>query len=435
MKLRITVLPILCLSFILSGTVLSQTRIGSRSASEKDSLLQAGIRQYSEARFSSAVQTLSAIPTDSSSAQVLFYLGLSYASINDFQNAYNCLREAVALDTTNNSIRFQYGKFLGQFGAVDEAQIQYETIIQSDTTFYPAYFQLGVLLNAQRRYPKREVEIFSRIGRYEPRDYLSLHFLGDALIRLGQFEAGRNCIATSVTLNPKHFPAVNQLAGIYFSKNDFNEALRLYLQAESLHPLDPNVKFNIGECLRKMKDDSAAVGYFQKALGLDSTESKYAAQLGYAYFNLSQYESSAAAYKKAIAIDNENPQYWLNLALVYERIDSVKLVVDAFERAVLASRPDKIADMYMQLGAFQYHQSNFRAAAAAYSKALEYDAYVPQAHFFLGLTYEKLSNEQMAVRHYQAYLKSTEDDTTVIRRRELAKSRIDWLHKQKQTHY
>ncbi len=431
MRLLATPFLVLSLCFTLSGTVFPQTAADSLSIPARDSLLKAGIREYAEARFSDAVQTLSAIPVDSSSAQVLFYLGLSYAAMNDFQNAYKWLGDAVLLDSTDNSIRFQYAKFLGQFGAADEAQAQYERIIRTDTTFYPAYFQLGVLLNAQRRFPMREAEIFSRIVRYEPRDYLSLHFLGDALIRLGQFEAGRNCIATSITLNPKHFPAINQLAGIYFSKNDFNEALRLYLQAESLRPLDPNVNFSIGECFRKLRNDSAAVGYFQKAMKLDSTESKYPAQLGYAYFSLKQYDSSVVAYKRAIAIDNENPQYWLNLALVYQRMDSTENVVDAFEMAVFASRPDKIADIYSQLASYQFRRGDYRAAAKAYARVLQFNPDYAPAQFYLGMSYDELKNYQDAVRHFQAYLKLTEGDTTVASLRGYARHQIDYLQKRK----
>ncbi len=431
MKRRFVFLLALSICLVIQDSAYSNTAIDTLTASVKDSMLQAGIRQYSEARFDDAVRTLSVIPTDSTSSRTLFYLGMSYASMNDFQNAYDCLRQAVTFDTTNNSTRFQYAKFLGQFGAIDEAQHQYENIIRSDTTFYPAYFQLGVLLNAQRKYPGREAEIFSRIVRYEPRDFLSLHFLGDALIRLGQLDAGSNCIATSVTLNPKHFPAVIQLAGIHFSKNELDEALLLYTQAAALHPFDANVNFNIGECFRKLKNDSVAVVYFEKALELDSTESKYAAQLGYSYFNLKQYEPSVAAYKRAIAIDNENPQYWLNLALVYQRMDSTEQVVNAFEMAVSASRPDQIADIYSQLGSFQYRRSDFRGAATAYSKAIDFDNYNSDAQFYLALTYEQLSNSQNAIRHYQTYLKLTEDDTSINRQRELAKRQIEWLRKRK----
>ncbi len=401
------------------------------SVFKADSVLQAGIRQYSEARFQDAVQTLSILPSDSTSSRSQFYLGMSYASMNDYENAYNCLRKSVALDSTNNATRFQYAKFLQQFGAVEEAQRQYERIVQTDTTFYPAYFQLGVLLNAQRKFPQREVEIFSHIVRNQPRDFLSLHFLGDALIRLGQVEAGRTCIATSITLNPNHFPAINQLAGLYFSKNDFAEALRLYTHAEALHPYDPNVKFNMGECYRKLKNDSAAVFCFAKALALDTTESKYAAQLGYSYFNLKEYGSSVAAYKKAIALDNENPQYWLNLALVYQRMDSTEQVVDAFEMAVSASRPDKIAEIYSQLGSYQFRRPAYREAANAYARALQFEPHNIVAHFYLGMCYDELRNKQDAVRHFQTYLRMTEGDTSVQSLRGYAKRQIDWLQKQK----
>lgn len=429
MTTRIPVLTVTAFITLTFQPVLSRQVMSALSPTTKDSLFQVGIRQYSEARYDAAVRTLSRIPRDSSSSQVLFYLGLSHAAMNDFQNGYNCLREAVELDSANNSIRFQFAKFLGQFGSSEEAQRQYERIIHSDTTFYPAYFQLGVLINAQRNNPKREAEIFSRIVRNQPRDFLSLHFLGDALIRLGQFDAGRACIATSITLNPKHFPAINQLAGMYFAKNNYEEALRLYQQAESLHPFEPNVVFNIGECLRKLKSDSIAVLYYKKALALDSTESKFAAQLGYSYYNLKQYELSTIAYKKAIAIDKENPQFWLNLALVYERLDSAGQVVNAFEQAVSASRPDKIAEIYEQLGAFQYHRAKYREASLAYSKALEFDPLSTEAHFFLGMTFEMLSNPQSAIRHYDSYIRMTEGDTSVNQRHQLAKSRIDWLKK------
>ncbi|HEY6951835.1 MAG TPA: tetratricopeptide repeat protein [Bacteroidota bacterium] len=392
-----------------------------------DSLFQTGVRKYSEARYEDAVRILSEIPRDTSSSQTLFYLGLSYASMNDFQNAYDCLKNAVALDSINLGLRYQYAKFLGQNGASDEAQKQYESIIQSDTTFYPAYFQLGVLINAQRKFPQREVEIFSRIVRDQPRDYLSLHFLGDALIRTGKIEAGRVCIAASVTLNPKNFPAVNQLAGINFSKGDFDQALLLYGQAESLHPFDATVKFNLGECLRKLKNDSMAVVYYQKALELDSTEARYAAQLGYSYFNLKRFDLSIAAYRRAIAIDKENPQYWLNLALVYQRMDSSQQVIDSFEWAVSASRPDKIADIYTELGGYQYRRKDYRAASQAYIKALTFEEHNTEAHFYLGMTYDQLKNPQNAIRHYQSYLKFTEGDTMMTQRRILAKQRIDWL--------
>jgi tetratricopeptide (TPR) repeat protein len=372
---------------------------------------------------------LSVDNTDSVSAQTLFYLGMSYAAVNDYQSAHIILRRAVNADSANTSYRFQLAKFLTQFGSTEEARQQYERIIQADTTFLPAYFQLGVLVNAQRNDPKREEVIFRHIVRSQPRDFLSYHFLGDALIRLGSADEGRAMIATSISLNPNHVPAVTQLAGIYYSKNNLDEALRLYTKASTLRPSDPTILFNAGECLRKLRMDSAAVSFYRKAFILDTSNARYAAQLGYAYFLRKEYDSSAMMYKRAIRLDDENPQFWLNLALVYQRMDSAQQTVDAFHGAIQSSRPENIGDIYSQLGTFYYKKDKYKEALAAYNRALTFDPTHTLAHFYLGAIYDRQSNTQNALRHFETYLNFTQGDTTLNQSRDVIRKRVDQLKK------
>jgi tetratricopeptide (TPR) repeat protein len=430
MNRRLTLLLAAVICHIIVGSPLQAFQVRSSfSQRTADSLVTVGMRLYTEGKYEHAISALSSADTDSVSAQTLFYLGMSYAAVNDYQSAHIILRRAVHADSLNPSYRFQFAKFLTQFGSTEEAQQQYERIIRTDTTFIPAYFQLGVLINAQRNDPRREEVIFRHIVRYQPRDFLSYHFLGDALIRLGSSDEGRAMIATSISLNPNHVTAITQLAGIYYLKNNLDEALRLYTKASSLRPSDPTILFNVGECLRKLRMDSAAVSFYRRAFFLDTSNARYAAQLGYAYFLRKEYDSSAVMYRRAIRLDDENPQFWLNLALVYQRMDSAQQTIDAFHGAVQASKPEKIGDIYAQLGTFYYRNDKFKEALNSYNKALTFDPTHTLAHFYLGAIYDRQSNTQNALRHFENYLNFTQGDTTLSQSREVVRKRVDQLRK------
>ena len=98
-----------------------QERI-SLSRRTVDSLVTVGMRLYTEGKYEHAISALSSADTDSVSAQTLFYLGMSYAAVNDYQSAHIILRRAVHADSLNPLYRFQFAKFLTQFGSTEEAQ-------------------------------------------------------------------------------------------------------------------------------------------------------------------------------------------------------------------------------------------------------------------------------------------------------------------------
>ena len=62
-----------------------------------DSTLQAGVRLYTEGKYKEVLRTFEHTAFDSLSAQAAYYIGASYASESDFQNAVRYLKKTVDL--------------------------------------------------------------------------------------------------------------------------------------------------------------------------------------------------------------------------------------------------------------------------------------------------------------------------------------------------
>ena len=149
-----------------------------------DSLIQRGISLSSEGRFREAITVFLSIGADTGSAAARFQLGLCYANINDYSQARRFLKEAIALDSNNVNYRFQYARTLTQFGSLQEAESEYWSIIQRDSLFHRALFQLGALLHDQKNY-KSSLTLFSRVISAYPDDFLSQFYVGSSLVGLG----------------------------------------------------------------------------------------------------------------------------------------------------------------------------------------------------------------------------------------------------------
>ncbi|MBI3586932.1 MAG: tetratricopeptide repeat protein [Ignavibacteriales bacterium] len=426
---KIFSLMLICL--LLQNTVFSFSKARQQDQqARKDSLFQAGIQQYSEGRYAEAVSTLLSARPDSSSPKTMFFVGMSYASLNDFQNAKKFFQAVVERDSTNVPYRSMYARFLIQSGALVEGRQHYETAFAFDSTYTPVLFQLGLVYNDQRMH-EEAADKFRRIVEINPRDFLSYYYLGNAMVALGKQDSARVCLRISSELNPNFVPAIAVLGSLYYAIKDYAKALELYQNAFSQRPNNADYANRIGLCYRQVNDYPNAISFFKKATEIDSLTATYAANLGHAYFHENKHDSSVVAYEKAIVIDNQNPLYLTNLALVYQQMDSVKLAARTFQKAVAVSHPEDIGYIYYQLGSMYYNRKQYKEAVSAYQRSVEFDPSNVQSQFFLGFAFEQLHDASMALKNYQKYLTLTSNDTTKRLLQKVIQNQIQDLQKKK----
>ncbi len=398
----------------------------ARAGKSGDSLLVLGAKLNSEGRYREAIEILSRGFPDSVPGPVAFTLGISYSALNDFRNARRYLQKAVELEPERIGYRFQLARLLVQVSLAGEGVDQYSVILQQDSTFLPAIYQLGLLMYERREYA-RAAGYFQRIVHLNPEDFLSQYYLGACYTTLEKPDSARYILSACVTLQPTYTPAVALLASVYFAQPDYRQALRLYTRAVGLRPDNADLLYRLGLCHEKLSDYGAAIRAYLAAIRNDSTHVHAYAHLGQSFFQIGRYDSAIASYEHAVRLEEDNPSLLVNIALAWERRDSIERAAQSLERAVRACQPDQIARLYSQIAALRFNAKQYKKAKEAYRRSLQVDPSFAPARFFLAVTHDQLKEYAQARDAYRAFLREAGTDSAFTDKVRTARSRLDVL--------
>lgn len=427
-RLRIAVIVVTIMS-LQSDLGYSQEQFSDRQI---DSLAKYGIQLYSEGKYKEAIAVLDSIVDSAPGSLVKYYLGLSYSAVNKIDIGLIHLGSAVRRDSLNIGYRFQYARNLALSGDTRNAQTQYEMIIKLDSAYIPAYFQLGVLLCDSKAY-QQAGEVFERLHRLNPHDFLTDYYLGIIHIALSDNKSAFPYLSRCVSLNSRYIPGLSALASLYFADSEYAGSLRLYLRAIELQPDNPEFYHKASVTFCKMKKNDSAFVYSRKAVEFDSSNSTFQAQYGYTALLTEHYEIARDAYQKAIAKEPTEPTYYINLALAYTKLDSTENTIRAYRRAIQEYHPESIGMVHYRLGSLFYTIKKYRQAAVECRKAIDLDPRNSDAYFYLALAYDRLKDKKNAIRNYGLYIEQAHLDSVHIDNEQLkqARARLDFLKKSK----
>jgi tetratricopeptide (TPR) repeat protein len=103
--------------------------------------------------------------------------------------------------------------------------------------------------------------------------------LGIVAAQYGRYDQALNALNTALTLDRNYLGAVINLGNVYFLKQDYQNALRVFHQAEQTmiasarqdSPLYPRVLLNISRSYYELENFDQATAYFEKAAAVDAT--------------------------------------------------------------------------------------------------------------------------------------------------------------------
>jgi len=398
-------LPCLQIAALLVAVDLlsAQPRPGD-SPLRADSLLQAAVLSFYDGGYAHVIDLLQPSAGTPRSPKANYYLGSSFAALNDTQNAVRYLRMAVDSSAADIPYRFQLAKSLSAYGAAADARTQYRLILAQDSAFLPALFNLGTLCFDGRDFGSAS-DLFSLAVGINPRDYLSYYNLAASLVNLGKPDSALQFLRASTALNPRYAPCLSLLASLYYKRKEYQDAERLYGMILARDSANADDWARRGYCMEKLGKEKWAVYCFRNAAKFDTTNATYYARLGQACFELKNFDSAAAFYIHAASLEEENPVLYLNAGVSYARIDSLESALDAFHRSYLASHTERLGMLYSQIAGVYYRQKRFRQAEKSYVKGLQYDPGNLRDVFFLAHSQEETRNFRGAAASYRRFLK------------------------------
>jgi len=266
-----------------------------------------------------------------------------------------------------------------------------------------------------------------------------LYSLGSINLRRGNNVKALMYYQVLAQKDSTNFYVFKQLAKISQDKNDLDK-MTVYLQkANTLNPADADVASDLSDMYVTLKlntqaekvldgaisQDPENIVLLQSLLKLSYAEKKYdvvkntclkliaagadnglvLTKLESAYYNLKQYECSIDVFKRIPEINQSETSYYI-AALAYKELKDQPMAIENLGKAIDAGISPNISDYYTEMADSYNVRKKYKAAIAAYEKALQFDE-KPIIYYLMATMYDgSLKNKKMAVKYYKKFMTS-----------------------------
>ncbi len=166
----------------------------------------------------------------------------------------------------------------------------------------------------------------------------------------------------SYNLNPTHFPTLNGLGRIYYSKQEWDRSLKvyqtiLYHHRTQLSERDlSEVYYRMGLAFDQMQQPEQAIEYYEQALEIDPANPLVLRRLSqYAEYQQDWERTLELKERLLLVLEEEEERYQLNIelgTLCQERLGRLHQAVDFFRQA-FSLKPEDLNLLYKLLGLYQ----------------------------------------------------------------------------------
>lgn len=307
------------------------------------------------------------------------FLNIAYV-MNDcqrFDDALRFLEKADAIDPNNTDILFEKTYSLEQKEEYDEAINTYNRILDIDPYSNEAWFNLGQLLSYQGQYNKA-VEAF---------DY-------------------------AYTITPKDYQSLFQKANVLFLCEKYQEAAAAYEEYSDFTGETSSTCILIGECLEKMSDYANAEALYKRAYNMD--EKNIDALKGLCVCSLDQENPEEALHiaDKAIQLAGESSELLIYKAEALVFLEKIDKAIKCYKRA-LDLDPCQV-DVLIALGNLHVDTGQYEIALHYYQQAKTIQNDADKLPLLLAITFYKLQDYQMCVKHLHESLESNDQTLDIF---------------------
>lgn len=244
--------------------------------------------------------------------------------------------------TTQANQRLQMGIRHLAAGNASEAQAVFKELL----AYFPKQFAIHNYMG-QAAFVLSDFESaaehFAIAHELDPSRADTLANLGVAYRRLGRIEDALACQKLSISVNPKHASAYNNL-GLLLQEHlkQPDDALKAYEQAIELNPALHDAHYNRGNVFMSRKEYSSAISNFKKAIEINPNYGAAYANMGICYGALKNYPEALNQYRRALDLGfelNFLPGQYVYTKLHVAEWNELDLNLDQLIGDIIAEKP------------------------------------------------------------------------------------------------
>ena len=264
-----------------------------------------------------------------------------------------------------------------------------------------------------------------------------------------QFTQAETVLVHALAMSPRDGKYVLMLAQVYFDEHRYADAQSMLYQANrllgptangevlaglidvvqnklgaseerdrkaiSLDPQNAPAHYYLGRCLYTRQSMAEAAEQYKTAISLDPTLIRAYDGLGLAYQALGARQEAERSFQEGMNQESKSPRRlseWLPLDFATFLLESGPTEqVEHLLKMALLRNPDN-AEVWYQLGKFNYQSKRYSDAVAMAQHALQLDPKSARAHYLCGRSYHALHQEAEAKAEFAKFHELSDGQST-----------------------
>jgi len=225
----------------------------------------------------------------------------------------------------------------------------------------------------------------------------------DAAVKARNYERAETLLAHEIEKDPKSPQLLTLLGGIFFLEGNYLSCAIAMKKAEALAPLDERSRFTLAMSYIVIKRGDWARPELEKLVAAAPGSPLYPYWIARLDYDVSLYEAALAGFQKALQLDPGFVRAYDNLGLCYEALGKFTEAIESYREAARLNRRSARGSPWPPLNlAILLSRSGAQEEVEGYLReALRYDAGFAQAHYQLGILWEKQQRPEDAVKELE----------------------------------
>ncbi len=307
------------------------------------------------------------LTADSNDAQELFNKGLKELWQENWSAALTYFQKAKEKNPQDADVWFYLGVTYSSLNRHQDAVEAFKQTIRIKPDYADAHYNLGVVYGDLGRW-QDEIEAYKQAIKVKP-DYAGAHYnLGAAYSNLGRYQDAIDSCKQAIRIKPDFAEAHYNLGVVYSELSRYQDAVEAYKQAIRLKPDYADAHYNLGAAYGSLGRYQDEIETYKQAIRIKPDDAEAHNKLGLAYGSIGRYQDAVEAYKQAIRLKPDYAETHFNLGVAYGKLGRWQEAIEAFKQAIRL-KPD-YAKAHCGLG-FAYLMTGDKGSALEEYKILK----------------------------------------------------------------
>ncbi|RMF07393.1 MAG: tetratricopeptide repeat protein [Candidatus Neomarinimicrobiota bacterium] len=289
------------------------------------SMMSDGVRSMNNGAYDEAFETYQQVlEKDPNFAEAAYSMGLAKYKLKDYDAAVAYFKQALELNPTHENARaaitnvvkntFNDANNSYRRGDLETALEQYQKVLEIDSTFYQAQFQIGVINTKMGMYTEA-IQAYQDALQINPDFYKGWYVLGLAQKKQGNLDGAMESFQKAIDVNSGYSKAYLAIATIYMSQNKYEEAIKILNQAIQVDASYGPAYAALGKIHVDREEYEEAVSQLELAVSFDDRDYKSWYHLAVSYNHLNNCEKAQEAARKATTLKKTFGGGWIELGI------------------------------------------------------------------------------------------------------------------------